>query len=394
MIENKIESNLKWLPDDFSTNLTESYIRPFHTFLVKIATLCNLNCDYCYVYQMPDQSYKLKPKKLELDVADKISEKINEHVISNSLNDITIIFHGGEPLLVGHKHFLDLVNIFNKNIKCKINWGLQTNGVLVDEQFINIFQKHEFSLGVSIDGYKESNDIHRLYHNGKSSFDDTLKCIKLLNHHSNSGKMFGGILAVIDLDVPPKELLDFVVEYSIKSVNPILPDGHNSALPPNKKSLTDIRYGRWLSELFELWYHDYNMKSIPYFEEIIGLMLGGESGAEEIGAKSVDLVVVETNGDLEAVDTLKVVGREATSLKMNVFEHSFDEALKHPAIYSRMVGFKALSEECQNCIFLNNCGGGYIPHRYSVEKGFINTSVYCNDLKFLFQTIEKTIFKK
>ena len=61
--------------------------------------------------------------------------------------------------------------------------------------------------------------------------------------------------------------------------------------------------------------HKYPKLEIPYFEEIITLMLGGVSGAEEIGAKSVDLIVIDTHGNIEVVDnTLKVVGPAATSL--------------------------------------------------------------------------------
>jgi uncharacterized protein len=121
-------------------------------------------------------------------------------------------------------------------------------------------------------------------------------------------------------------------------------------------------------------------------------MLGGASSAEEIGAKSVDLIVVETNGDIEAVDTLKIVGRDATHTGMNVATHTFSEALSHPAIRARMAGFDALCATCRNCEHLAHCGGGYIPHRFSQRNGFLNPSVYCEDLKHLFSHVHQTLF--
>lgn len=147
-----------------------------------------------------------------------------------------------------------------------------------------------------------------------------------------------------------------------------------------------------MCEFFDLWYRDYPYIEVPYFEQIIAMMLGGTSTAEEIGAQSVDLIVVDTNGDIEAVDTLKIVGRAATSLSMNVATHSFDDALTEPAIYSRLSGFSALCQTCRRCEYVDNCGGGYLPHRYSSANGFINPSIYCADLKVLFSHIRTSLF--
>lgn len=385
--------DIAWLPAGYDLAEANSFRRPFHTFLVKVATLCNLNCGYCYVYNMPDKSYKWKPKFLEPDIAIIAADRIQEHVLSHELKDVTIIFHGGEPLLAGQKRLVDLIEIFNTRISCQINWGMQTNGVLLTEDYLPLIEENQISLGISIDGSKEHNDKHRPFHNGNSSFDATVAAINLIRSRPNSDKLLGGVLSVIDLTYSPKNLLDFIVSLDLKSMNPILPDGHNDALPPGKDSLNDIGYGLWLSELFELWFHEYQDLSIPYFDQIIELMMGGISSAEEIGAQSVDLVVIESNGDMEAVDTLKVVGRKATSLGLNIKDSSFDAALDHPAIYSRMAGFSGLCQECKNCEFLKNCGGGYIPHRYSTANGFINPSVYCQDLKYLFAIINAKIFK-
>jgi len=124
---------------------------------------------------------------------------------------------------------------------------------------------------------------------------------------------------------------------------------------------------------------------------LLALSLGGRSYSEALAATCVDLVIVETDGSIEAVDTLKIVGEFATSLQMTVFNSSFDEAALHPAMYSRMIGFETLCDTCRSCDKLNSCGGGYIPHRFSKRNGFLNPSVYCSDLKFLIDHVERTV---
>jgi uncharacterized protein len=380
-----------WLPDDFDEDASLRFRRPFHTFLVKVSSLCNLNCTYCYVYQSPDDSWRWKPKFLDESTAFHIASRVQEHVKTHELHDVTIVFHGGEPLLLGLSSLRVLVDIFSAQISCKIHWGMQTNGTLLDDAWIGFFIDRGFRIGLSLDGSREQNDKHRLYHNGEGAYDDTVCAIRRLTSHPKWKQVFGGVLVVVDVDNSPADILATLAELGIHSANLILPDGHHDALPP--KWLPGGRaYGAWLCEFFDLWYRDFSSIEIPYFEQIVALMLGGTSSAEEIGAQSVDLIVVDTNGDIEAVDTLKIVGRAATSLSMNVTSHSFDQALSEPAIYSRMSGFGALSGTCRRCEYLESCGGGYLPHRYDTANGFINPSVYCADLKALFSHMRTSVF--
>src|SRR5580765_7723615 len=73
-------STIKWVRDGFNYEDSRKFSRPFHTFLVKVASLCNLNCSYCYVYQSPDDSWKSKPKFLEPETAHYIAVAIQQHV--------------------------------------------------------------------------------------------------------------------------------------------------------------------------------------------------------------------------------------------------------------------------------------------------------------------------
>jgi uncharacterized protein len=154
----------------------------------------------------------------------------------------------------------------------------------------------------------------------------------------------------------------------------------------------DTPYADWLIKIFDYWYQlpEYKIK-IRYFNNIISLLLGGNSDTESLGLLPVNLIIIETNGELEGVDTLKIAFEGAPALNKSVFDISFDEILKHPAILTRMQGLKSLAPECQSCPVVDICGGGYIPHRYSQYRGFNNPSVYCHDIAKLILHIRKSI---
>lgn len=387
-----MQTSLKWLPDDYDYELSTRFKRPIFMYIIKVASLCNLNCSYCYVYQGPDKSWQTKPKFLEQDILKKIANRIQEHVLSHNLNEISIVFHGGEPLLVGIEKLESYLKTLTNIITCKIQFGMQTNGVLLNLDFVKLLHKYKFRIGISIDGNRGHNDRNRLYHNNRSSYDDTVKSIEFLQSSDKYRAIFGGVLVVIDVRNKPIDILIALDEFNITGANLLLPDC-NYESPPLRPNDDNTIYGKWLYDFYEQWFEGYSHIEIPYFEEIINLMMGGVSSSEEIGAKSVDFIVIDTNGDIEAVDTLKMVGREATSLNLNVGTDSIDEALLHPAVYSRMSGYNSLCKECRECEYLNNCGGGYLPHRYSKANGFINPSIYCNDLMYLFEKIKSHVFK-
>src|SRR5207253_4748616 len=124
------------------------------------------------------------------------------------------------------------------------------------------------------------------------------------------------------------------------------------------------------------WYEDSNTNyfQIRVFLDIMTMLLGGRSTTESVGNPPVDFIIVETDGEIEALDTLKIVGRSATRLGLHVATNSFDEAGELPAIFARNVGVEGLCETCRKCSLLHACGGGYLPHRYGKGNGCLNPS--------------------
>jgi uncharacterized protein len=102
-------------------------------------------------------------------------------------------------------------------------------------------------------------------------------------------------------------------------------------------------------------------------------------------------VVVDTDGSLQQVDSLKSAFPGAPETALNVFDHSLDTVLEHPTTVARQVGAAALSATCRQCPVQRVCGAGYYPHRYREGTGFLNPSVYCPDLFALINHIRRRI---
>jgi uncharacterized protein len=372
---------IAWFPKD--TILPVKDTTPFYTFLFKIASRCNLDCTYCYVYSGPDQSWRDRPKFMSEQVASDAANAIAAHVRKHNLNQISVIFHGGEPLLAGAERLDKYCTLLSATVPAKIEFAIQTNGTLLTKALLHVFAKYQIRVGISLDGDPIINDRNRKFRNGRGSYARVASGLELLRGSTECAHLFGGILAVIDLRNDPADVYASLAALKVRSFDVLLPDCNHDA-PAYRPDGPDasVAYGKWMSDFFDIWLRGDQDIEIRYFEEYISLVLGGDSSLESIGAKTVDLIVIEADGEIEGVDTLKMVGRHVTHLGLNVSKNTLDEAKLHPAIFSRMLGYNALCDTCRACPDLHQCGGGYLPHRYSRENGFLNPSIYCDDIRY------------
>ena len=88
----------------------------FSSFLVKVASRCNLDCDYCYVYHHADQSWRSMPKLLAQEHRVAFAERLAEYAAVGGLKRCAVIFHGGEPLLAGAHQIRCRESLYNRSI--------------------------------------------------------------------------------------------------------------------------------------------------------------------------------------------------------------------------------------------------------------------------------------
>lgn len=364
-------------------------------FVVKIASRCNLNCDYCYEYNMGDDSWKMRSKFMSEETAEQLKNRIVEHLkFHTEIEQIFISFHGGEPLSAGPERiqkYCDILKQICREVPVKLSFSTQTNGVFLNEEMINTLKKNRVYVGVSVDGPKEFNDLHRLDHSGKSSFAETQRGIEKLNLLAK--EYFNSVFAVIDLRIPPLAVFDYFGSLSVSNCDFLLPH-YNWEKKPPRYDKGAVAYGEWLYEIWHAWINGRNKHlSIRFLESIVRNFLGAESLYEAMTDAPASLITINSDGGYEGVDTLKSTGNSSQVLGYNLYENTLDEVVLHQAVQHRQIGTKALCRKCIECEHLKRCYGGYYPHRYSNTNHFNNESVYCDDLFYLISKMKGDLLK-
>ncbi|WP_370501471.1 FxsB family cyclophane-forming radical SAM/SPASM peptide maturase [Mycolicibacterium sp. jd] len=365
---------------------------PFTEFVVKIASRCNLDCDYCYMYHAADQSWRAQPKLMTVDTVAALGRRIAEHARTHSLTRVGVSLHGGEPLLAGPAYIDKAASMLRAQLDgiCEMSLVCQTNATLITVEMAKVLQRNQIRVGVSLDGDRAANDRHRLYRDGRSSFAAVMDGIETLRAVDES--LLSGILATIDLQNDPVAAYEQISSLGVENCDFLFPHGNWTIPPPTCGGFSQTPYADWLSTIFDLWYSQPRQSlKVRIFRDIMNLLLGGAGGFEMVGHGAVTLLSIETDGAIELVDTLKTTYEGAAATSLTVHGSRLDDALTHPGVLARQIGLDALATQCLDCRFRDVCGGGMYTHRYRAGSGFKNPSVYCADLYALIERIERTL---
>jgi uncharacterized protein len=326
-------------------------------------------------------------------VANAVIDRVRSYCLDYDLGQVEFIFHGGEPLLAGKRFFRSFVTNANRRLLPDIapTFNMQTNGTLIDREWLDLLCELNIGFGISLDGPKEVNDANRVDHGGQGSYDRVQRAIELVLSDLRTQVLFGGLLTVVNLDADPLQLYRLYRHMGVRSVDFLLPDGHYDNPPPRlEPDGPSTPYADWLISLFDAWFDDDDASfHIRLFENILDLIFGGGNTTDHIGGGQNGIVVIETDGGIEPVDVLKICGEGFTKIGYNVLRSSFREIYDSKLVEVFQSGQEALCAKCRSCPVRAVCGGGYLPHRYSSRNGFDNPSVYCRNLMKLIIHIQR-----
>ncbi|RJO77715.1 FxsB family radical SAM/SPASM domain protein [Nocardia panacis] len=367
---------------------------PFTEFVVKIHSRCNLACDYCYIYEMADQGWRNQPKVMRRETFTTACAMIGEHALRHKIDAVQLVFHGGEPLLAGHAELAFFARHARETLgkHLGVQLSMQTNGVLLDDEFLRLCAQWNIGIGVSLDGDATANDRHRRDRRGRGSHADVAAALARLSAPEYR-HLYGGLLCTIDVANDPIRTYEGLLRFRPPSVDFLLPHGNWTNPPPHRVAdSTETPYADWLIPIFDRWYGERAATtSVRLFEDIVDLLIGGTAGSELIGLEPIQLAVIETDGTLEQVDELKSAYAGAAGFGLRGLGNALDEAMRLPAVIARQIGVEALSDECRACPIHTVCGGGHYVHRYRADSGFRHPSVYCADLTKLIRHIDSRV---
>jgi uncharacterized protein len=388
-----MSADLPWPGFSSAPSRPTGGFRPLREFILKVQSRCNLDCDYCYVYHLADQSWRDQPRGMAPEIVAAIGDRIAEHARAHDLDSVTVRLHGGEPLLAGPDYLVRIVDELRHRLApTRVVASVQTNGVRLDAVAADRLIAADIGIGISLDGDRKANDLHRRFRNGRSSYDTVVAAIELMREPDRSA-YFSGVLCTIQLEADPLDVWRALRDRNLPAVDFLLPHGTWENPPPGLVP-GDGRtpYADWLIPIFDEWFDAAECPcGVRMFEDLVHLVLGGTESYESFGLDPVALVVIETDGSYEQVDSMKAVHDGAAATGLHVLRHALDDVLRLPSFVARQRGIDALSPICHSCAHHRICGGGLYPHRYRPENGFGNPSVYCADLFALITHIEQRV---
>lgn len=366
---------------------------PVRQFILKTHGRCNLACTYCYLYAGPDHGWRDRPRAAGGAVLRRTARRIAEHVRAHDLREVAVVLHGGEPLLSGAARLAADVEVIRAALPPgrTLHASVQTNATLLDAPGVRMLRDAGVRIGVSLDGGLAAHNAARVDHAGRPSWPAAAAGLRALAE--TAPEAYAGVLCVVDLRHDPLEVYDSLLALRPPAIDLLLPHGNWTAPPPGLSGRPArpgdrAPYGRWLATVFDRWWDAPRRETrVRLFEECVALLLGVPAATERLGLQPFTAVVVETDGSIEQVDSLKSAYEGAAATGLDVFRHSFDDALAHPGIAARQAGLAGLCATCRGCPLVGVCGGGHYAHRYRAPAGFDHPSVYCADLAHLIRHI-------
>ena len=362
----------------------------FHVMLKPRGAVCNLDCKYCY-YLSKKRLYPDSCFRISDDLLDRFTR---QYIEAQRLPEVTFAWQGGEPTLMGLAFFERAIELQEQHKRpgMTIYNTLQTNGVTLDDDWCRFFKKHNFLIGVSIDGPKKLHDACRVNKKGRPTFDRVMAGLKLLKKHHIE---FNTLTCVHPANVNyPLEtyhfLCDEVKSCYVQFIPVVVRDnetGFQEGETVTKHSVTGKQYGNFLNGIFDEWVRrDVGQVFVQVFDIALAAWLGQNPGLcifEEVCGTALAL---EHNGDLFSCDHFvephyylgNINEDDLVTLVGSEQQREFGLAKRN-----------TLPGYCQKCVVRFVCNGGCPKNRIlRTPEGEPGLNYLCDGYKAFFGHIE------
>jgi uncharacterized protein len=369
------------LGQSYGGSMTAEHLGPvprITSLLIKPASaVCNLDCSYCFYLDRDADPYKDLPARR---MTDETLERLVDSYLFYSYPNSTFAFQGGEPTLAGLDFFTRLVEYQKRYGRDgqNVSNALQTNGVLIDDNWAQLFREYNWLLGVSLDGPEEINDLYRFNKAGHGTWKQVMRAIETLQKR----KVDFNILCVLsqaNVD-KPKELYRFYKSLGVDNVQfiPLAefnPDG--SRMP---FTITAEQYGKFLVEMFDLWWPDRRKMRIRFFDNIAEAVAGMKPGSCTMHETCDSYVVVEYNGDIYPCDFFVESGWKLGNVTLD----SWAEVARRTRRYNFARTKTLAHPDCVVCDYQSICHGGCPKFRHGPNQRFEDLDYFCQAYKMIY----------
>lgn len=344
--------------------MNPSSTKPFHVMLKPRGAICNLDCAYCY-YLSKERLYPGSSFRMSAEVLESFTR---QYIQAQPVPEVVFGWQGGEPLLMGLDFFKEAVAFQRKYRRpgMRILNTLQTNGLLLNEEWCRFFRENGFLIGLSLDGPAPLHDAYRVDKGGRPTFEGVMEGLELLRRHQVE---FNILTTTHAANVEhPLEVYRFLrdeVGTNFVQFIPIVErrneTGFQEGSEVTERSVTGGQYGAFLKAVFDEWVcRDVGKVYVQIFDVTLGNWIGHPGGLCIFDERCGTALALEHNGDLYACDHyvepryhLGNVTRESLPVLVNgPDQRAFGEAKS-----------STLPQYCRDCEVKRLCNGGCPKNR-------------------------------
>lgn len=360
-------------------------------FIIKVTLDCNIQCGYCYVQR--NREYESTNRIMSKSTLDVLIKKIAEYIKHTSnIDEFVMYWHGGEPLLAGTSFFEDVFNLQKKyidNDDILIVNTIQTNGILLNEEWIDLIKRTGCSIGLSLDGNAEINDAWRLTKNGKGTYQKVLDSIKLLQKN--------GIPIHLLSVITPEALLHGRAIYQnfreigvtwMEFMYPFYSKIDNTI----DQNINPSQWGQFYKDVFDAWIEEDNPEIyVRTLHDLCMKILGGKTSMCCFGSDCSYVVTVDPSGNIYVCDDLLSYSDSLLGniLSDSIFDINAKQKLTRLSKKSTLYG-----ADCLKCKYFAICKGGCTLFRAKKFDDFHNTHYFCEAQRSIISHIENYFINK
>lgn len=355
------------------------------SLLIKPASAdCNLSCHYCFYLE----KRKLYPQLRIHRMSDLVLERLIKGYLSTRQKIYTFGWQGGEPTVMGINFFKRITEFQKKYARhgSQIANGLQTNATLINDAMAEHFAQNNFLLGCSLDGPPEIHNHYRKFPSGKPSHAAVMSGIEILRRHRVE---FNILILVSKANVlKAKTVYRYLADQGFYHHQYIPCVEFNHDGKPLPFSISGEEWGRFLCEIFDCWYpRDIHNVSIRHLDAILNKRIYGIESVCYLSRNCCQYFVVEYNGDIYPCDFFVDKGL----LIGNISDTTWEKALSSP-IYQNFGSQKStLSQDCQECSYLDWCMGDCQKYRVDMQGQLPGISHLCAGWRHFFNHSKERI---
>ncbi|MFA0086775.1 anaerobic sulfatase maturase [Vibrio sp. 10N.261.51.F12] len=360
-----------------------------HAMAKPIGAACNIDCTYCYYLSKQDLLEYKKGCSPRMD-DETLETYIRQYIEGQNTPEIIFSWQGGEPTMLGLDYFEKIVGLQAKYQPqgIIISNDLQTNGTLLNDDWCEFLAKHQFLVGLSIDGPELLHNTYRTNRAGRGTFRQVMNAVELLHKHNVK---FATLTCVNNLtsqnplevyrflrDVvksPQMQFIPIVEQKTFRTTAPQtwdandqLKQGDKRLIPGHKDSVvepwcvSDHAWGNFLIAVFNEWIqHDIGKVFVQYFEASVETWTGRPNPLCTLNELCGKGLAMEPNGDVYACDHYVYPEYKVG----NIHHQKLDDMAYSPT--QQKFGFaksRTLTSQCQTCDYKFACHGECPKNRF------------------------------